>query len=179
MKQHGLIDRVISAVVLDDGMDKGNYSPAESVPLVNNDDCFPDSGSFIYSSVVLIILYLSGHTCPDIAFSVNCCARCIYFSKYSHEEYLKQNGRYLKLTCDRGLILNPNRELFNIDIYPDAYFSGMYGHENPTDTACVKSRTGYVIAFSYCPVIWQSKIQTETVLSTTEAENITLYHNWR
>ena len=71
-----------------------------------------------------------------------------------HEEALKQIGRYLKLTRDHGLILNPNRELFKIDSYPDAYFSSMYGHDKPTDLACVNSCTGYVIIFLYCPVLW-------------------------
>ena len=46
MKQPGLINRVISAVVLDDGMAKGNYTPSEYVPLVKNEDGVPASVSF-------------------------------------------------------------------------------------------------------------------------------------
>ena len=46
MKQLGLIDRVISAVGLDDGMAKGKYTPAGSVLLVKNEDVVPASGSF-------------------------------------------------------------------------------------------------------------------------------------
>ncbi len=42
----------------------------------------------------------------------------------------------------------------------------MYGHENPTDPACAKSHTGFVIVFAGVPVMWQSKLQTETALST-------------
>jgi hypothetical protein len=34
----------------------------------------------------------------------------------------------------------------------------------------VKSRTGFVICLSNCPVIWTSKLQTEIALSTMEAE---------
>jgi hypothetical protein len=38
----------------------------------------------------------------------------------------------------------------------------------------VKSRTGFVILFANCPVLWVSKLQTEVALSTTEAECIAL-----
>ena len=99
-----------------------------------------------------MLLYLSGNTCPDISFAVNCCSRYIFFAKHSHKEALKQISRYLKLTRDCGLILNTNRELFNIDSYPGVYFSGMYGHDNLDDPVCVNSRTYYVITFSDCRV---------------------------
>ena len=46
MKQPGLIDFVISSMGLDDGITKGKYTPAGSIPLVNNEDGFPASGSF-------------------------------------------------------------------------------------------------------------------------------------
>ena len=72
--------------------------------------------------------------------------------------------------------MNPSKEL-KIDFYPDADFAGMYSHEKPTDPACVKSRTGYTITVADCPVIWQSKLQTETALSTMEAEIIALAHS--
>ena len=73
------------------------------------------------------------------------------------------------MTWDCGLILNPNRELLKIDSYPDAYFSGMYVNDKPTDPYCLKNFTGYVITFSYFPVLWQSQIQTETALLAVEA----------
>jgi len=40
--------------------------------------------------------------------------------------------------------------------------------------ASVKSRTGFVIMISGCPVIWTSKLQTETALSTMQAEYVAL-----
>ena len=55
----------------------------------------------------------------------------------------------------------------------------MYGHEEATDPASVKSRTGYVINVADCPVHWQSKLQTETALSTMEAEIVALAHSCR
>ena len=91
---------------------------------------------------------------------------------------MKRIGQYLKATWDRGLVLNPSKVL-KIDCYPDADFAGMYGHENSTDPSCVKSRTGFVITVANCPVLWQSKLQTETALSTMEAEVVALAHSCR
>ena len=85
----------------------------------------------------------------------------------------------MKATRDRGLILNPNSDLCKLDYYPDADFEGMYGHELPTDPACVKIRTGFVITFADCPIFWASKLQTETSLSTMEAEINALAHSCR
>jgi hypothetical protein len=50
----------------------------------------------------------------------------------------------------------------------------MYGHEKPTDPACATSHSGFVIVFARVPVLWQSKLQTQTALSTMEAEAIAL-----
>ncbi len=50
----------------------------------------------------------------------------------------------------------------------------MYRHETFYDPACVKRRTIYVIMVVNCPIVWQSKLQSETTLSTNEDEIITL-----
>ena len=125
-----------------------------------------------------MLLYLAGHSWPDITYAVNCTARYMFCPKLSHEKALKRIGRYLKATRDRDLILNPSSQL-KIDNYPDADFAGMYGYEKSTDPSCVKSRTGYTITVADCPVIWQSKLQTETALSTMEAEIVALVHSCR
>ncbi len=74
MKQTGLIKRVIEALGLDDGLVKGKHTPSESKPLVKNLNGEPACGAFSYSSVVGMLLYLPGHTRPNIAFVINCCA---------------------------------------------------------------------------------------------------------
>jgi hypothetical protein len=130
------------------------------------------SGAFSYSSVVGMLLYLSGHTRPDIAFAVNCCARYMFSPRHLHELALKRLRRYLKQTSDCGMVMNVSNDVYKIDAYPDADFVGMYGHENHSDPACAKSCTGFIITFADCPVYWQTKLQTETALSTMEA---TLY----
>ena len=85
-------------------------------------------GSFSHSSVVGMLLYLYGHTIPDIDYAVNCCARYMFCPKPLHETALKRIRRYLKSTRYRGLILNPNSDVCKLDCYPAVDFSGMYGH---------------------------------------------------
>ena len=76
-------------------------------------------------------------------------------------------------TRDKGLVLTPSDDL-NINVYPDADFAGLYGYEDSSDPVCVRSRTGFVITVANCPVLWQSKLQTETATSTMEAEIVAL-----
>jgi hypothetical protein len=97
----------------------------------------------------------------------------MFCPKHTHELALKRIGRYLKNTSSHGMVINPTREL-TIDTYPDAVFAEMYGHEKPTDPACANSHSGFVIVFAGVPVLWQSKLQTQTALSTMEAELIAL-----
>jgi len=67
------------------------------------------------------------------------------------------------------MVVNPTSEL-DINAYPDSDFAGMYGHEKPTDPACAKSCLGFAILFAGVPILWQSRLQTKTALSTMEAE---------
>jgi hypothetical protein len=62
MRQTGLIQRVITALGLDDGYAKGKHTPAESKPLVKDADGEGAHGGFSYSSNVGMLLYLSDHT---------------------------------------------------------------------------------------------------------------------
>ena len=76
----------------------------------------------------------------------------------------------------RGLVLDKNYGIFKVDAYPDADFTGIYGHENPDDPACTKSRTGFISTSDDCLVLWIYKLQTETSLSTMEPETIAIAH---
>ena len=55
----------------------------------------------------------------------------------------------------------------------------MYGHKKSTNPTCAKSSMRFVITFANCPVLWVSKLQTETALSTMEEEIISLSHSCR
>jgi hypothetical protein len=174
MKQTGLIKRVIKALSLDDGYAKGKQTPAKTKALVKDANGEVAHGGFSYSSVIGMLLYLSGHTLPDIAYAVNCCARYMFCPKHSHELALKHIGRYLKQTPDCSMVMIPSTDICKIDAYRNADFAGMYGHEKSTDPSCVKSCSGFVITLADVPILWQSKLQTETALSTMEAKVIAL-----
>jgi hypothetical protein len=137
------------ALGLDDRA-KGKFTPSESKPLVKDVNGDLASGAFSYSSVVGMLLYLSGHSCPDITFAVNCCARYMFCPKYVHELALKQIGRYLKQTPDRGMVMNPSCNVCKIDAYLDVDFAGMYGHEEHTDPASCLCQESDWIHHHFC-----------------------------
>ena len=86
--------------------------------------------------------------------------------------------RYLKGTKDKGIILRPNPQE-GIKCYVDADFAGGYSEDTKDDPMSVFSRTGYVIFYYGCPVLWVSKMQSEISLSTVEAEYIALSTSMR
>ena len=120
-----------------------------------------------------MINYLAGFTRPDIAFSTHQCARFCNDPKLLHETAMKRIGRYVLGTLDKGIILKPDRSK-NVECYVDADFAGNWTKEEAENSTNMLCRTGYVIWFMGCPIIWVSKLQTEIALSTTEAEYIAL-----
>jgi hypothetical protein len=90
---------------------------------VNHTDGDPALGDFSYNSVVGMIMYLAGHTRPDIAYAIDCCARYMFCPKRSRKLALKRIDQYLKATHDHGLVLNPSREL-KIECYLVMDFAG-------------------------------------------------------
>ena len=100
----------------------------------------------------------------------------MFSSKLSHELALKRMSRYLKQKEDCGLLLKPNSYMCKVDAYPDADFAGMYGLAELKYPECVNSRTRFIIMFADFPVLWVSKLQAKTSLSTMEAEIIVMDH---
>jgi hypothetical protein len=81
---------------------------------------------------------------------------------------------YLKKTQDLGTCFKPDRDK-GFERYCDADFSGNWNrHLAPFDPSTAKSRSGWIVFYAGCPVIWASKLQTQVPLSTTEAEYITM-----
>ena len=76
-------------------------------------------------------------------------------------------------TKDKGIIFRPDPSR-GLECYVDADFAGGWNKGDADDANSVMSRTGYVIMYSGCPILWCSKLQTEVALSTTAAEYIAL-----
>ena len=170
LTQTGLIQRCIDALKIDHLHSK--RTPASMTVLGKDPNGEPPDGTFNYASVIGMLLYLSGHSRPDIALAVAQCARFTHNPKRSHELALIRIGQYLKHTPDKGLILKPKpfTDHFAIDVYVDAAFAVGWGVDDPNDPSSVKSRTGYVIEVMGCPVVWVSKLQSTIATSTMEAE---------
>ena len=125
-----------------------------------------------------MILYLASNTRPNISFAVHQCARFTHNTKVSHETAAKRIYSYLQGTKDNGMVFNPSKK-FVVDFYADADFSGLWGHEDPQDPIFARSRTGFVVTFANCPLLWVSKLQTDIALSTLHSEYVALSHSVR
>jgi histone deacetylase 1/2 len=133
----------------------------------------PFDQHYDYRSIVGKLLFLERCTRPDLAFSVHSCARFSSNPRESHGKAIKRIGRYLHGTHDKGLIYRPCEQSF--ECWADADFAGLFDPataEWDEDTA--RSRSGYIITYAGCPLIWSSKLQTTISMSSTEAEYVCL-----
>ena len=121
----------------------------------------------LYQSAVGSLLYLSGWTRPDIAFSVSNVARFCSSPTKEHWTAVKCIFRYLKGTYNYGLLYSPNADNDGTMIgYSDTDWAG--------DMNDRKSTSGYLCMMSGAAVSWKSRKQTCVALSTAEAEYIAL-----
>jgi hypothetical protein len=137
LTQPRLIERVIEAL----GLKKVNTvdTSALSNPLVTNLEGAPFKEEWA-CTVVGMLMYLANNTHPDIAFAVHQCARFTQCPKESHSQAIKDIGRYLLGTKNKGLKVRPSKEL-RVDCCWDADFAGLFGTEDHQDPVCAKSHT--------------------------------------
>ncbi len=91
----------------------------------------------------------------------------------SHEKSIMQNGRYLLDMRKQGIIYKPDKNK-GLECYVNADFPGAWSQADADNSENVLSCTGYVLMYANCPILWVSRLQTEIVLSTAEAEYIAL-----
>jgi len=176
LTQTGLINKIITACGLQD--QSAEHSIPANTILTADSTGPPREHSWNYRSLIGMLNYLASSTRPDISFAVHQCARFTTAPRRIHELAIRRIVRYLKATKDKGYILRPS-STHNLDCYVDADFAGTWTSSTAEDPSSVKSRTGYIITFAACPVLWCSKLQTEVALSTTEAEYIALSQSAR
>ena len=169
LSQKGLIDKVIKYTGM--GNADGKDTPASSNPLGSDKDGEPFSEDWNYPAAVGMLLYLSSNTRCDIQFAVHQVCRFSHNPKKSHGQAVKRIIRYLISTPKMGLLFKPQPDE-GLDCYVDAGFCGLHGYEDDQDPTSVKSRTGFVLTLFGCPVLWQSKLQTDIALSSTAAEYV-------
>ena len=86
---------------------------------------------------------------------------------------VKQIVQYMMETKDEGIYLEKNDNSF--ECWADADYSGLWNKDTAKyNLSTAKSRTGYVIWYTGCPIVWKSKLQTKVALSFTKSEYICL-----
>ena len=86
----------------------------------------------------------------------------------SHEKAIMCLGCYLLDTRKCSIIYKPDC-LKGLECNVDADFAGGWTQANASNAENVLSRTGYVIMYASCPILWVSQLQTKIALSTAEA----------
>ena len=180
LTQTGLIDKILATTGMSDCNGKPTPTNTDK-PLGTDANGKPAryKDKWSYASVVGMLMYLAANSLPEIQFAVHQCARFTHNYKASHEEAILRICRYLKDIKEKGgLVINPSNRM-QMDCYVDADFAGLYRYEDAQDPVCAKSRTGFVITFANCPIMWVSKLQQEVALSTLHAEYIALSQSLR
>ena len=172
LTQPHLIDSILQDLRLDRNNPGTKDTPAASSKVLRRFLDTPEfDRHFDYRSVIGKINYLEKSTRPDISFATHACARFASNPRQPHGEAIKWLGKYLLATKDKGLILKPGKQSF--DCFVDASFGDNWNlEEAETEPDTAKSRTGFVINYANCPIIWKSTMQTTIALSSTEAEYI-------
>lgn len=173
---------LIQAILNDLGLfdqSKPLSTPAYSTRILQrHESSKPHDAPWKYRSVVGKLNFLEKSTRPDLAYSVHQCARFCHDPKVEHSKAIKTIGRYLLGSKAKGLSFKPRDE--GLRCYCDADFSGLWNPETAdSDSNTARSRTGYVVTYAGCPIIWASKLQTEIALSVTEAEYVSLSQSLR
>jgi hypothetical protein len=174
--QRALIDTIINDVNIGDAYTKP--VPAKSSTLLQHHKDSPAFSEcdfhFGYRSVTGKLNYLAQTTLPDIMFAVHQIAKFSSDPRKEHGEAVIYLARYLKKTRDLGLRFKPDPSC-GFECYCDADFSGNWSAIFASyDPSTAKSRSGWVIFYAKCPIIFGSCIQTQVALSTTKAEYIAL-----
>ena len=172
LKQIGLMKKIVEALKLD-GVPAAPTPATETIG--KDEDGDPPHCDFNYASVVGMAFYLYSHSMPEIGFAISQLARFTFAPKRSHELALIRLGQYIKGLLEdpdyKGMITKPlQTDKFEMDIYCDTDFCGLFGKEKRNDPDNVRSRLGYCITWNGCPLIWKSCLIGSICLSTMMAE---------
>ena len=92
---------------------------------------------------------------------------------WSHELAIMRIGRYLVYNHNHGVIYTIDKKK-GVEVYVDAKFSGGWYSADSSNADNLLLRTGFLICYAGCPIIWSRKLQTEIALYTAEADYIAM-----
>ena len=130
-----------------------------------NPDQSVSNRSNSYARLLGELQYIANCTRPDITFAIHRLASYTANPSMQHQMMLKRVLRYLAGTRSHGITYRRSTDLQQIVGYVDAGFAN-------TDKR--KSTTGITFITGNGAILWKSKKQTLTALSTTEAEYVAL-----
>jgi Reverse transcriptase (RNA-dependent DNA polymerase)/GAG-pre-integrase domain len=174
--------QLIRSIVSDLGLQQNSTTrdtPALTSRILQKyDESPPHDENWNYRAVIGKLNYLEKSTRPYIAYAVHQCARFSADPKVEHTRAVKLIGRYLLATADKGIVCTPTKDSFQL--YSDADFSGNWSTTYAEhDASTARSRSGYVVKYGGCPIVWASRLQTEIALSSTESEYVALSQGLR
>ena len=172
--QTALIDNIISDCGLANSTKIKQVPAKSSRILFHHLDSPPFDGPFHYRSVIGKLNYLAQTTRPDILYAVHSCAKYSSDPRKIHGDAVMDIAMYLKGTRTLGIKFKPDPAK-GFEAFVDADFCGNWNKaEAPTDPSTSKSRAGWIVFYAGCPIIFASRLETITALSTTEAEYVAL-----
>ncbi len=163
MKQPFLIERILSAMGIETRMTKLTPTPVTKPLLHCDTDDEIRHASWNYRSIIGMMNYLQQSTRLYTSMAVHQCACFCNNPRLSHERAIKRIARYLIGTkdCGIGCLPDPSKGL---ECFAGANFAGGWDCGDSDNPENVMSRTGYVILYAGCPIVWCSKLQTEIAL---------------
>jgi hypothetical protein len=117
-----------------------------------------------YKSGVGMLLYLVKHSRPDIANAVRELTKCLVGASQAAYKEMLRVIKFVLDTRDYGLKLAPTRTKFKWKLvaYSDSDWAG--------DKDDRRSISGFILFLNGAPIMWRSKGQKTTALSSAEAE---------
>jgi hypothetical protein len=104
-----------------------------------------------------------------ISYAMHPCTRFSAAPEMEYDKALKWLDRYLIETRNKHLMFDPKEQSF------DASFGDEWDRAGAlVDADTASSRTGFVISYTNCPVIWTTRLSTQIALSSAEAGHIAL-----
>ncbi|KAK2410370.1 putative mitochondrial protein [Trifolium repens] len=137
-------------------------TPMHPTSSLSKDDSEGKVDHKLYRGMIGSLLYLTASR-PDILFSVYLCARFQSDPRESHFTAVKRIFRYLKTTCNIGLLYQKSND-YKLIGFCDADYAG--------DKIERKSTSGNCQFIGENLISWASKRQTTIAMSTAEAEYI-------
>ena len=179
MLQSHLIDQLIRDIRLNPISHLLSTPAISSYILQRDEKAAAYDSTWSFRSVIGKLNHLEKGTRPDITYATHQCARFTEYPRKPHAKAVEHIIKYLKRTKHQGILMKPDTTK-SLEEDDDADFSwNWYKDTTIHDASTAKSRTGFIIMYVGCPILWCSKLQTQFTLNTTEAECVSLLHSLR